>query len=153
MIEFVMIGIPVIFLIISVVAMGQVMWNYHSVSYAIQTATRYVIVRGKNCGSCATVGGIAHYIASQGIGLSDSSFNVTLTSASGTTVNCNPLKNCYSDSSAWPASPDNAPGSDVQISGQYAVKTALSMFWPEGGRSQRFGSIYLTAASKQIIQY
>jgi Flp pilus assembly protein TadG len=153
LIEFVFVGVPLIFLLVSILAMGQVMWNYHSVNYAINSAARYVIVRGKNCGSCATVSGIANYIKSQGIGLSDSSFNVTLTSASGSAVTCNPLNTCYSNNSAWPSPPDNAPGSDVSISGKYTAKTPLSMFWPHAGKPQGFGGIYLVASSKQIIQY
>ena len=147
MLETVLVGIPLVFVLISIAEMGRAMWAYHTMAYAMNVAARYVVVHGKT----ATVSSVAHQIKQAAIGLSDSSLNVTLTSASGS-VNCTPLNSCYNNNNAWPPTSDNSAGNDIQISGKYPFHSALSMFWPHAG-TVAFAPIYLPANSKQAIQY
>ena len=157
-VEFALVGIPLVFALISTVEMSRGMWMYDTQAHAINEAVRYVVVRGQHCTSSgntcgATVGQIATHIASVGVGLASANWNVTLYSNSGTNnVTCNPLSNCLSNSAAWPPSPDNAVGSYVAISGSYPFNSALAMFWP-GVKPVTFGAYNLPAYAKQTIQF
>lgn len=156
LLEFTLVGIPIIFTLISTFELARGMWTYATSAYAIKEATRYVVVRGRGCttggNSCGvTVGNVANQIARAGIGLDSGTLNVTLTSASGS-VTCNPLSSCLSNGTAWPPATDNAPGADIQIAGQYGFRSALSMFWPGAGKVP-FATIKLPAYSRQAMQF
>jgi Flp pilus assembly protein TadG len=157
-VEFALVGIPLIFALISTVEMSRGMWLYDTQAHAINEGVRYVVVRGVHCTSSgnacgATVGAIATHIANAGVGLVSSDWNVTLYSNSGSNnVTCNPLSSCLSNSTAWPPSPDNAVGAYVAISGSYTFNSALGMFWP-GVKPVTFGTYNLPAYAKQAIQF
>jgi hypothetical protein len=156
--EFALVGIPLIFTMISIEEMSRGMWIYFSQAYAVNEGVRYVTVRGADCtsngNSCgATVGQIATQISNFGIGLVPGFWNVTLQSASSSNiVNCNPLSSCFTNNTAWPPPPDNAVGSTISITGSYPFTSALSMFFP-GGRAVSFGTYNLPAYSYQLIVY
>src|SRR5208282_6574762 len=87
-VEFTLVGIPIIFTLVSIVDMSLGMWIYHSQTYAVAQAARYTVVHGQDCtlngNTCTvTVGNIASAIANTGVGLSTSQWDVTLVSASG----------------------------------------------------------------------
>jgi Flp pilus assembly protein TadG len=157
-VEFTMVGIPLIFVLISIVSISYGMWIYHTQTDAISRGTRYVVVHGSDCtasgNTCTTtVGKIATAIAAGGVGLSSSQWDVTLVSASGANnVTCNPLSSCLTNTEVWPPSPDNEPGTSVAISATYPFTSALSMFFP-GTAPVKFGTFNLPAYSKQIIQF
>ena len=48
-IEFTLVGIPMIFVFISTFEMARGMWIYHSLAYAVKEATRYASVHGASC--------------------------------------------------------------------------------------------------------
>jgi Flp pilus assembly protein TadG len=159
MVEFTLAGIASMFLMISTVEMSRGMWNYHTLAYAVREAARYATFHGKGCtnagNSCTvTVGNIATQIANAAIGVDVSQLNVTLTTSSGASTNCNPLNTCYADATVWPPATnnDNAPGGSITISAKYSFQTALAMFWP-GATPPTFGAIYFPASSTQIIMY
>ena len=156
-VEFTLVGIPMVFVLISVVEMARGMWIYHSQAYAVNEGVRYVVVHGAHCASngnsCTlSVGQIASHIASVGTGLATPSWNVTLYSATKGSVSCSPLSSCLTNNNAWPQSPDNAVGASVAIAGSYQFHTALSMFWP-GSKPVRFGAVNLPAYAEQTIQF
>jgi len=156
--EFTLVGIPLIFALISTVEMARGMWIYHSEAYAVNAGVRYVVVHGAGCtatgNSCSvTVGNIATAIANAGVGLAPSQWNVTLLSASGlNNQTCNPLSSCTSSSTVWPPSPDNAQGNGVAISATYPFNSALSMFFP-GTKPTNFSNYNLPAYAQQLIQF
>lgn len=49
MIEFVLVGIPLIFVLISIFEMARGMWLYHTLAYSVKEGVRYTIVHGQNC--------------------------------------------------------------------------------------------------------
>src|SRR5690348_5890025 len=49
MIEMTLVGIPIIFILISVFEMSRGMWIYSTLSYAAREGTRYVSVHGQDC--------------------------------------------------------------------------------------------------------
>ncbi len=125
--EFLMAGIPTVFILISTVDLSLGMWQYHTLARAIKEGTRYLVPRGVDCtlnsNTCSTtVGAVASKIAAEAIGIPATSLNVTLTSQSGQTQTCNPLSSCYSSSTVWPPSTngDNAVGKLVTIKGTLA---------------------------------
>src|SRR5215471_18790761 len=48
LIEFTLVGIPIIFVLISTFEMSRGMWLYHTLAYAAREGTRYAIVHGVN---------------------------------------------------------------------------------------------------------
>ena len=50
-VEMTLVGIPIIFILISTFEMSRAMWNYHTLSNAVKEGVRYAIVHGQNCGT------------------------------------------------------------------------------------------------------
>ena len=46
MVEFTLVGFPLIFILISIFEMARGMWNYHTLEEAVEVGTRYEAVRG-----------------------------------------------------------------------------------------------------------
>ena len=168
-IEFTLVGIPVIFLLISVFEMARGMWLYHTLASAVREGTRYAISHGNSCNiypnSCASrIGDVAARIRSYAVGFPPAQVeNVTFVSATRT-LSCSTLENClgYAGTGGvyWPA---GAPGSTIDLGGnrrvaieitaQYRFRSAVSMFWPGAGPGQSFGTVVLPASSRELIQY
>jgi Flp pilus assembly protein TadG len=157
-IEFTLVGIPLVFALISIVEMSRGMWLYFSQTNAVREAVRYVVVRGSDClvnsNTCSvTVEDVANTLLTAGIGLVSSDWNVTLISSSGlNNVSCRPLSSCLSNTTTWPPAADASVGSNVAISASYPFTSALAMFWP-GAKAVTFGSYNLPAYSRQGIQF
>jgi hypothetical protein len=156
--EFAMVGIPLIFALISIEEISRGMFIYDSQVSAINKGVRYTVVHGADCtqngNTCTTtVGNIATVIANNGVGLVPDNWDVKLISASGSNnVTCNPLSNCLSNNTVWPPSPDNAQGASVAISATYPFTSALSMFFP-GAKPVKFSTTSLPAYSQQFIAF
>lgn len=155
-IEFTLVGVPLIFILISTFEMARGIWTYHTLAYAVKEGTRYAVVHGANCAlipnACTrTLGQVATRIKDSAIGMDPAQFNLTFTPSSGAAVTC-ALANCVSLASMWPPADANNPGVDVQISGTYPFNTIVAMFWPGAG-STVFGSYNLLATSRERIQF
>jgi Flp pilus assembly protein TadG len=164
LLEFTLVGIPMVFLLISTVEIARGMWQYHTLAHAIRQATRFAVVKGQNCAtlpnSCAvTIARVAQEIQNAGIGLDPSAFtNVTFTAVSGRTVTHTTLSDCLSDTTQWPTSsgspdPGAAVGADIEISAVYPFRSAIAMFWPGTGKGTSFGTFYFPASSRESIQF
>jgi Flp pilus assembly protein TadG len=157
MIEFTLVGIPMIFLLISIFEMSRAMWNYHTLAFAIREGTRYAVVHGSGCStdprnSCqATVAQVARRVQDAGIGLDAAQLDLTFTS-SGNTIKCK-LNACLATATNWPETPKNTPGSTIAINGSLPFESALAMFWPGAGNGITLPTVYLTAGSADIIQF
>lgn len=157
MIEFTLVGIPMIFVLISTFEISRAMWNYHTLAYAIREGTRYAVVHGSGCSSdplntCqVTVGQVAQRIQNAGIGLDASQLNLTFTSSSDS-ITCT-LTACLTNATVWPEAPLNTPGSTLTINGKLPFQSALALFWPGAKDGMNFPTVYLTAGSSDIIQF
>src|SRR5438874_911896 len=85
LIEFMFVGIPIMFVLISIFEMSRAMWTYHTLAFAIKEGTRFAIVHGGNCvtapNACAkTVADVATVISDAGVGLEPGLLNVSLIS-------------------------------------------------------------------------
>jgi hypothetical protein len=157
LVEFTLVGIPLIFILISTAEMSRGMWNYQTLAFGIRAGARYTAAHGQGCtaggNTCSvTVSKVAHAIASAAVGLPPAYFNVVLTSASGASVSCTPVSNCFANNTMWPPVGDNTPGKDISISGTYTFNSALAMMWPGAG-SVSFGTFTLSAWTRQPIQF
>lgn len=145
LLEFTLMGVPMIFIWISIVQMSCGMWNYDVLQNAVKATGNYIAVHGADCSksgnSCTiNVGNVISTFQTYAIGLPSSAVSMTLTSASGTTVNCNPITTCSSSSTTWPPTADNAVGKDFKIRADYTWHTALAMIAPGGAGVVKFGS-------------
>jgi hypothetical protein len=163
LIEFTLIGIPVIFVLISAFGMCFSMWLYHSLSFAAKEGTRYAIVHGVNCSRngntyCVTVSNIATVINSAAPGLDPNQMTVTLTPSQGSATTdtlANLMTGSTYSSTNWPpaSSGANAIGQTVKISLSYPFNSGISMFWPGYKPTNALGRICLPASSADVIQY
>src|SRR5690242_12175556 len=85
-IEFTLVGIPLIFILITTFEMARGMWNYQSLAYAVKTGVRYAVVHGQDCAiapnNCTvTISQIASVIKSSGVTLPDNLVTLTFTTA------------------------------------------------------------------------
>lgn len=159
MLEIMIAGIACVTLMISTVQLGLVMWNYHTLAYAVHETNRYVASHGRSCttggNACAiTVGTIATMLKSKAVGVNASSVVMTLTSASGTVVTCNPLSSCLTDTTQWPPVPhlDNNPTKLITMTAKLTLNTAIVALW-YGARGTRIGTVTLPATSQIPIVF
>ena len=153
--EFTLVGIPLMFVLISTFEMARGMWNYHTIAYAVKEGTRYASVHGVNCGTpnacTVTIGQITQKIVDAGIGLPTNQLRLTFTSQSGATT-CY-ANTCLSNATVWPPAPGNVVGSSIQIGATYPFTSAISMFWPGAGTGINFGTVNFPASSRETIQF
>jgi Flp pilus assembly protein TadG len=156
LIEFTLVGIPVIFLTISVFSISIDMWEFHELPHAVEMTARYAATHGQGCSqsgnSCGlTVAMLASYFEAQNISLLPSLVNVTFTDGSGS-IACAPLTDCESSTTAFPNAGYSAPGQDVTVYATYDLKNPVAMFWPSSP-----GSVWQTftvgATSRQRILF
>ncbi len=168
MLEFTLVGIPLIFALVSIFEMSRGMWMYHTLASAIKDGVRFAIVHGNDCNltpsNCAVrVRDVAARIRDYAIGIPPQEIhNVTFVTRTRT-VTCTTLADCLGagGSQYWPAAAPGGVVDDggeamfgwVRISATYTFRSALSMFWPGAGRGQNFGTFVFPAVSEEMIQY
>lgn len=156
MLEFALVGIPTVFLTVSVFEASIGMWQYHTLEECAAVGARYVITHGADCAStCAvTVGNVLTKISQAAVGLDDTKLSVTLVSAStsptGTTYN--PISNSLTSSTAFPPTADGTVGDDITVKVSYKVSNPFLMLWP-GVASMSSSDVTLAAISRQRIMY
>ncbi len=157
--EFTLVGIPAIFLLISIFEVSRGMWIYHTLASAVNAGARYASLHGQGCSSAGyncgvAVQDIAGKIAAEVPGIPPADVSVTLTSTASGTVTCTPLSSCLTNTASWPPSVanENAPGQEIVIGARYTFRSALAMFFP-GVSPVKFAVTNFTAASRQIIQF
>lgn len=151
--EFMLMGIPSLFLTFSVVEMSLAMWQYHTLEEAATAGARYVITHGANCsGTCGiTVGNVLTKVTQTGVGLNPDYLAVTLTSTSGATT-YSPASASLSNTTAFPPTADSTAGNDITVTVAYTVNNPFTMFWP-GAANVVSKSVNLQAVSRQRIVF
>ena len=156
MVEFVLAGIPVIFILISIFELSRGMWTYHTMAYAVREGVRYAAVHGKGCASpntCqVTIGQITTVIKAAGAGLPPSTTVVTFTPASGSASSAT-MTSQLTSTTVWPPSAANAPGQNIKIKVSYPFRTFLAVFWTGAGGVNDSGVFNLGASSSAPIQF
>jgi Flp pilus assembly protein TadG len=158
--EMTLVGVPLMFLLITSFELSRGMWLYHTLAFAVKEGTRYAVVHGQDCAlppnSCTvTISNIATVIQNQGGGLTSSSLSLTFTDAAGNATTCL-LSACIANytTSAWPNSSNNAPGLKIKISGTYPFSGVVALFWPGASRALGgYTTVNLYASSRESIQF
>jgi Flp pilus assembly protein TadG len=169
LIEFTLVGIPILFALISIFEVSRAMWIYVTVAHSVKEGLRFAIVHGNNCtiapNSCRLqLRDIAARIANTGVGLLPEEFTNIEFISSTRTETCSTLDSCLTTAAGntyWPtAAPGVTPadvgsvrGADLEIRGRYQFTSLMLMFWPGAGSAGKFGAVTLGASAKESIQY
>ena len=156
LLEFSLVGIPQLFIVISVISAGINMWQFSSLAYASESTARYISVHGNTCSingnSCLiTIGNAASYFKSEAPALDVSKVIVKFTDGSGTTTTCNPLSTCTSSNTTFPNTTYNGVGQDVTVKATYQLVNPIILFWPP--REDDVGTFVVGANSRQRILF
>lgn len=140
-IEFTLLGVPGLLLCMSIVMSGIDMWQFFTLSYAVAQTARFAAVHGATCAQTApttnscliTRAQVAAYFETQALALSTASTVLTMTDGSGA-ITCNPVTSCPSDTTNFPATTNNAVGSNISINATYPISNPVFIFWPGAGK-------------------
>ena len=156
--EFVLVGIPIIFVLISTFEIARGMWTYQTLGYSVKRGVRFAIVHGWNCGQSGnncnvTIGQIAGVVKNASLGLDTTRMNLTFTPNSGSATAC-VLSECLNNTTVWPPSTASSPGMTVSVSAVYPFRSAISMFWPGArGGGMQFAAVNFGASSNDAMQF
>jgi Flp pilus assembly protein TadG len=167
LVEFTLVGIPVIFILISVFEISRGMWLYQTLAHSVKEAARFSVVHGANCEgpdhSCLkTVGDVAQVIKDTGVGLEPSLLEVTLGRSCGqaqltcTTAYTGTLQDLLSGTqslSQWPPAGANERTFTIEVAAIYPFRSMIAMFWPGAGAGTNFTEARLGASSREKIQF
>jgi len=172
LIEFTFVGIPLIFVLISVFEISRGMWMYHTLAYSVKAGVRYASVHGVNCtnnGNNCTVNmgpiantcignpSIADVIRCAALGLDPTKtqikfYTFTLNNAKTLTGSCY-LDTCSGLATPFPPAGANQPGVNrIEIDITTPFNSALAMLWP-GAKPVSFTSGILGATSADGVQF
>lgn len=164
LIEFTLVGIPLIFILISTFEISRGMWHYHTLAYAVRDAARYAAVHGYNCGASPhacqiRVSDLARKVESAGVGLLPDNLTVTIQSSTRT-IGPATLTALKANSECFPTASDcsgtveagGMAGQPVTITAIYPFQSAIAMFAP-GNRPIVFGTFNLPASARERIAF
>jgi len=161
--EMTLVGIPLVFVMISIFEMSRGMWMYQTAAHAVREGVRFSVVHGINCvtdakngvsNNCSkTVAEVAQVIQNAGGGLDAATTTLRFTAPSpgGAVTTCT-LASCASDVSIWPPVGSNQVNTVIQIDITTPFRSALAMFWP-GAAYVSFAVSNLGATSVDTIQF
>jgi Flp pilus assembly protein TadG len=164
LVEFTFVGIPLIFVLISIFEVSRGMWMYHTLAYSVKVGVRFASVHGINCvntpdnpnnctvniGPPNTSGTILYVIRQAAVGLDPTKTTLTF-NANGATTTCTlDVGSC--SGTLWPPNGANSVGQPIRIDITTPFNSAIAMFWP-GAKAVRFSGGTLGASSQDYIQF
>ena len=169
LIEFTLVGIPILFVLICIFEVSRGMWVYHTLTNAVREGTRFAIVHGQDCATApnvcqVTIADIATRIRNEGVGLLPDQLMVTFAVNVGSDadlgdgndierVGPDTLANHLNNTALWPTVPTAARGvGDVEIRATYRFRSALALFWP-GSAPVSFGDVLFGSRSRHRVQF
>jgi hypothetical protein len=159
MVEFTLVGIGLIFVLISIFEMARGMWIYHTLAHTSKEATRYLIVHGAECQArpgCspgATLGALAGRMRYHGVGLLPDQLQVQVFRGTTKVVGGGgfaTLQSLNGSTVLWDTAANR--GQAVRVVLRYPFRSALAMLWPTSG-SVDFMVVNLGASSWDEIQF
>jgi len=167
LVEFTFVGIPMIFVLISVFEISRGMWMYHTLAHAVRDGVRYATVHGYNCtnngNTCTvTMRQVAAVIRDAAVGLDPAKTKLNFyTFPTSTTTKTQTGTQCTLDTSTNPCSATNLfpppacntpKACQVEIDITTPFNSALAMLWP-GAKPVTFTSGILGATSTDAVQF
>lgn len=147
LLEFVLVGVPSLFLTISVFEVSMSMWQYHSLAEAAAVGARYAVNHGSDCSqngnSCTTTARqVASVIENAAVGFDPTKVNVTFTPESGSAIGPYLLNDCVAgDAQAAncannfpPSGSAGMPPNTITINLTLTIANPFVMFWPGASR-------------------
>lgn len=160
LIEFTLVGIGLVFVLISTFEMARGMWIYHTLAHVSKEATRFLVVHGAECqtrGSCAaesTLGTLSSRVQFHGVGLmpEDLEIQVFINGAQvvGSGGGFVSVISLAGSSTVWNSTAK--PGDPIQVVLRYPFRSALAMLWAGSARVD-FTAATLGASSWDTIQF
>lgn len=163
LVEFTLIGIPIMFVLISVFEVSRAMWQYDTFGHALREGARFAAVHSNNCGvfpnfCTTTVADVADRIVTFGPGIipadvQDVEFIWGDADTGAVQFTCATLEDCLTSTFEWPrGNPGGMPGQPITIRAEYQFRTAIAMFWPGAGPTS-IGAFELPASSTEMVHY
>ena len=98
---------PMMLLMFGVIQVGFAIWSQSTLAYAVDTAARYATLHGARSSDPATADAIRQAVKDNALGMTATDITVVIT---------------------W--TPNNRPGSNVQVDATYPLPTLVSAVWP-----------------------
>lgn len=152
MIEFVLVGIPMLFVILAIAQVSLGMFTYHTLANAIEVGARSASVQAGTVGGPS---GVAQTIIDNAPGLIPTRLTLTFSGTVGgtaTAVATCVAATCVSSYSSTAFPPGSAFTDTLTVLGTYPFATPFAMFWPSVGPMKLAGAITLGATTTQMIQ-
>jgi len=171
-VEFTLVGIPLIFVLISIFEISRGMWMYHTLAYSVKAGVRYASVHGVDCtnngntcavnmgpvaNTCAGNPSIADVIKCAAIGLDPTKTQIKFyTFVLGGTKTLQGT--CTLDKGSCPATQFPPPGANqpgvnrIEIDISTPFNSAIAMLWP-GAKPVSFTSGTFGATSADGVQF
>ena len=170
MIEFTLVGIPLIFVLLITFEMARGRWTYATLAHAVREGARYAVVHGKDCSTppnqCSiTVGNVAAVIRDAGVGLDPNDLYVAMLTASPRavpTITYTRLSSLLTNNSVFGGDSMGVAGNDMIVTGIYHFRTAIVAIAPgpplpppvpAGGEPTETGIFRLGAMSRERIEF
>jgi Flp pilus assembly protein TadG len=153
MIEFLLVGIPVLFALLAIAQVSIGMFTYNTLASGVDVGTRYASIHS------STVGTVAQQIVNNSPGLNPAKLALTFSGTTGgtsttagtlSTVATCTASACLASATAFPAG--NAFYDTLTVSGIYPFATPFAMFWPTVGPMKLAGTVNLGATTTQLVQ-
>ena len=167
LVEFTLVGIPLMFVLFSIFEAARGMWQYVTLCHATEETIRFAVVHGENCGAApnactTTVAQVVTRFGRAGGGLNPAKVQLQLragclagaiyNAGACASVKTGTLETLLNDSSAWPDF--GAPGLEsVEVIAQYPFETAFALLWPGVGGMRSAPSFPLEAVSREMVQF
>lgn len=159
-IEFTLVGIPVIFVLISTFEMARGMWTYDTLAHCVREGVRYASVRGylysDSTERTPTLAEAARRVRETGVGLDPTLLQLTWTAGTGASAvsySCS-LAECLQETSRqWPPPGLNMPWTVIGLRAEYPFRSAIAMFWPGAGSVNVFPAFRLPASASEEIHF
>lgn len=157
MLEFTLVGIAMIFVLISLFEISRGLWAYHTLAYAIREGTRYAAMHGTDCATpntCqVTIGQIVTVIQNAGGGFDPGNTTLTFTPLNSAATT-GTLTNLSSNNTVFPPSGSNGLGQQVSIKADYGFRTILAILWVgDGGPVNDSQTFHLKVSSAEPVQF
>ncbi len=170
LIEFTLVGIPILFILISIFEIARGMWLYTTLQHAVKDTVRFAIVHGQNCGvngnSCAiTLSQIGTRFREQAPMFEPADVQLELRAGCGSgeaysagcaAVRTTTLQSVLADNTTvWPdGAGEGSPGvHSIEIYASTPFDSIIQHFSPGTGVGQRFGTFNLQAIAREMVQF
>lgn len=155
LVEFTFVGIPLIFILISIFEASRGMWIYTTMAHAVKEAARFAAVRGDGYLATCTASPCPLTVAQVATAMSQAGAGMIPTDVQNVNIGgvaCGTLAACMTSTTQL----NILTGNTITVSAQYNFLNAISLFWPGAGSGIRFNGgagIPLPAQAQEMVLF